>query len=242
MSDDELAKQLPNLISKLNSNGNDNNKGSGSSSSGNSSQKSGQGSPKTQESSNIQGEKDKKLISEVRDANSDTTFRLKLGGFTSGRSSRKGSSCSTPVGSSLRTEMDYPSPNFIRPNLSQCPGVSVDENSKLTIRLHYNPVMDEWLSLTEEVVNPRARDDSDVIFDLLKEETTDNNDELIKVAQFFQVQFFNFGIFQQFLSNKTDISGNTVDRRNWTIFGIFNELWSPQNVNVARFARNVELE
>ena len=170
MSDDELAKQLPNLISKLNSNGNDNNKGSGSSSSGNSSQKSGQGSPKTQESSNIQGEKDKKLISEVRDANSDTTFRLKLGGFTSGRSSRKGSSCSTPVGSSLRTEMDYPSPNFIRPNLSQCPGVSVDENSKLTIRLHYNPVMDEWLSLTEEVVNPRARDDSDVIFDLLKEE------------------------------------------------------------------------
>ena len=99
-------------------------------------------------------------------------------------------SCSTPVGSSLRTEMDYPSPNFIRPNLSQCPGVSVDENSKLTIRLHYNPVMDEWLSLTEEVVNPRARDDSDVIFDLLKEETTDNNDELIKVAQFFQVQFF----------------------------------------------------
>ena len=231
MSDDELAKQLPNLISKLNSNGNDNNKGSGSSSSGNSSQKSGQGSPKTQESSNIQGEKDKKLISEVRDANSDTTFRLKLGGFTSGRSSRKGSSCSTPVGSSLRTEMDYPSPNFIRPNLSQCPGVSVDENSKLTIRLHYNPVMDEWLSLTEEVVNPRARDDSDVIFDLLKEETTDNNDELIKVAQFFQVQFFNFGIFQQFLSNKTDISGNTVDRSNWTIFGIFNELLSPQNVN-----------
>ena len=98
-----------------------------------------------------------------------------------------GSSCSTPVGSSLRTEMDYPSPNFIRPNLSQCPGVSVDENSKLTIRLHYNPVMDEWLSLTEEVVNPRARDDSDVIFDLLKDEATDNNDELIKVAQFFQV-------------------------------------------------------
>lgn len=63
----------------------------------------------------------------------------------------------------------------------------MDENSKLTIRLHYNPVMDEWLSLTEEVVNPRARDDSDVIFDLLKDEATDNNDELIKVAQFFQV-------------------------------------------------------
>ena len=26
----------------------------------------------------------------------------------------------------------------------------------------------------------------------------------------------------------------------WTIFGIFNELLSTQNVNVARFARNVE--
>jgi hypothetical protein len=24
-------------------------------------------------------------------------------------------------------------------------GVSVDDNSKLTIRLHYNPVMDEWV-------------------------------------------------------------------------------------------------
>ena len=47
---------------------------------------------------------------------------------------RKGSSCSTPV-SAMRTEMEYPSPNFIRPNgLSQCPGVSVDESSKLTIR------------------------------------------------------------------------------------------------------------
>ena len=169
---------------------------SGNSSSGNSSQKSGQGSPKTAETA--QNEKERK-ISEVRDANSDTTFRLKLGGFTSGRSSRKGSSCSTPVGSSLRTEMDYPSPNFIRPNLSQCQGVSVDENSKLTIRLHYNPVMDEWLSLTEEVVNPRARDDSDVIFDLLKEEGTDNNDELIKVSQFFQVcqkLIFQMYIFQ----------------------------------------------
>ena len=27
---------------------------------------------------------------------------------------------------------------------------------------------------------------------------------------------------------------------NWTILGIFNELLSTQNVNVARFARNVE--
>lgn len=51
---------------------------------------------------------------------------------------RKGSSCSTPV-SQLRTEMDYPSPNFIRPQLAKCDDVSVDENPKLTVRLHYNP-------------------------------------------------------------------------------------------------------
>ena len=30
--------------------------------------------------------------------------------------------------------------------------------------------------------------------------------------------------------------------RNWTIFGIFNELLSTKNVNVARFARNVECD
>jgi len=64
LSEDELAKQLPNLISKLNNGNNqDNNaKGSGSSSSGDSSQKSGQGSPKASgEPSNSQAEKDKKI-------------------------------------------------------------------------------------------------------------------------------------------------------------------------------------
>ena len=45
---------------------------------------------------------------------------------------------------------------------------------------------------------------------------------------------------------KNDLSGNTVRTQafgfqnspNWTIFGIFNELLTTQNVNVARFARN----
>ena len=113
--------------------------------------------------------------------------RLKLGGF-SGRSSRKGSSCSTPV-SAMRTEMEYPSPNFIRPNLSQCPGVSVDESSKLTIRLHYNPVMDEWLSLSDEVVEPNKSDDSDILFDLHKVDgpgTTEDNEEIIKIGPFLE--------------------------------------------------------
>ena len=57
--------------------------------------------------------------------------------------------------------MDYPSPNFIRPQQfsSKCHEVQVDEASKLTVRLHYNPVMDEWLSLTEEVA-PKQLEDS----------------------------------------------------------------------------------
>lgn len=107
-----------------------------------------------------------------------------MGGF-SGRSSRKGSSCSTPV-SAMRTEMEYPSPNFIRPNLSQCPGVSVDESTKLTIRLHYNPVMDEWLSLSDEIIEPRKGDESDILFDLLKEELEEVDVEVIKIGAFLE--------------------------------------------------------
>ena len=46
------------------------------------------------------------------------------------------------------------------------------------------------------------------------------------------------------------MSGNTVwpqtsdfqKLAKWTIFGIFNELLATQNVNVARFARNVEYD
>ena len=51
-----------------------------------------------------------------------------------------------------------------------------------------------------------------------------------------------------FVLIKTDLSGNTIwpqalgfqKLAKLTIFGIFNELLSTQNVNVARFARNVE--
>ena len=58
----------------------------------------------------------------------------------------------------------------------------------------------------------------------------------------FRFQNFNF------CPTKTDLSGNTVwpqassfqNSPKWTIFGIFNELLSTHNVNVARFARNVE--
>lgn len=63
-----------------------------------------------------------------------------------------GSSCSTPISGSSggRGEMDYPSPNFVRPSLVNLEdnnlGVSIDEGQRLTIRLHYNPVMDEWVT------------------------------------------------------------------------------------------------
>ena len=85
--------------------------------------------------------------------------------------------------------MEYPSPNFIRPNLSQCPGVSVDEASKLTIRLYYNPVMDEWLSLSDEVVEPCKSSESDILFDLHKVDgpgTTQDNEEIIKIGPFLE--------------------------------------------------------
>ena len=54
--------------------------------------------------------------------------------------------------------------------------------------------------------------------------------------------------FTIFCTIKSDLSGNTVwpqasgfqKLAKLTIFGIFNELLSTQNENVARFARNVE--
>ena len=67
---------------------------------------------------------------------SDSGVRMKLGGF-SGRSSRKGSSCSTPtisgggISSSMgggRGEVDYPSPNFVRPSLVNVEDVPVQVN------------------------------------------------------------------------------------------------------------------
>jgi hypothetical protein len=46
--------------------------------------------------------------------------------------------------------VDYPSANFVRPSLvnpedASCQGVSIDMGERLEIRLHYNPVMDEWV-------------------------------------------------------------------------------------------------
>ena len=58
-------------------------------------------------------------------------------------------------------------------------------------RLHYNPVMDEWLSLTEEV-EPRQDDDGDILFDLHKIDgpgTYDDNEEILKVGSFLEVSF-----------------------------------------------------
>ena len=56
----------------------------------------------------------------------------------------------------------------------------------------------------------------------------------------------NFGIFTNFWRIKIDLSGNTVGPKasilKLTIFGIFNELLSTQNVNVACFARNIECD
>ena len=46
--------------------------------------------------------------------------------------------------------------------------------------------------------------------------------------------------FTNFYPLKSDMSGNNSPK--WTIFGIFNELMSTQNVNVAHFARNVDCD
>ena len=62
-------------------------------------------------------------------------------------------------------------------------------------------------------------------------------------------EILDFGIFQQFfVLRKLTCLVTLFDRKlqvfknspKWTIFGIFNEFLSTQNVNVARFARNVE--
>ena len=77
---------------------------------------------------------------------------------------RKGSNCSTPISATVRSEYDYPSTNFVRTprsdlahaNVAQksqdfadgmglSSQVSLEEGARLQIRLHYNPVMDEWV-------------------------------------------------------------------------------------------------
>lgn len=76
---------------------------------------------------------------------------------------RKGSNCSTPISATVRSEYDYPSTNFVRTPRSELAHVvaqknqaladgmglssqvSLEEGARLQIRLHYNPVMDEWV-------------------------------------------------------------------------------------------------
>ena len=76
---------------------------------------------------------------------------------------RKGSNCSTPISATVRSEYDYPSTNFVRTPRSDLAHavaqksqdfadgmglssqVSLEEGARLQIRLHYNPVMDEWV-------------------------------------------------------------------------------------------------
>ena len=76
---------------------------------------------------------------------------------------RKGSNCSTPISATVRSEYDYPSTNFVRTPRSELANIvaqknqalatgmglpsqiSMEEGARLQIRLHYNPVMDEWV-------------------------------------------------------------------------------------------------
>jgi len=74
---------------------------------------------------------------------------------------RKGSNCSTPISATVRSEYDYPSSNFVRTprgdsgfaqrnhafeaGIGLDSQVSMEEGARLQIRLHYNPVMDEWV-------------------------------------------------------------------------------------------------
>ena len=65
-----------------------------------------------------------------------------------------------------------------------------------------------------------------------------------------KMSYLNFSILvlavgTNFFPIKIDLSGNTVwpsfkSLPNWTIFGIFNEFLTTQNVNIARFACNAE--
>ena len=67
-----------------------------------------------------------------------------------------------------------------------------------------------------------------------------------KITQNVAFESLYFGIFVLFL--KLTCLVTLFDRKlqvfknspKWTIFGIFNQLLSTQNVNLARFARNVE--
>jgi len=115
-----------------------------------------------------------------------SSFRLQLGGILpparpgsgSGLISRKDSGCSTPlsVSSSLRAEhLQYQCANFVQ---CKTPGTNladIEDSSKMTIVCHYNPIMDEYVSLTDELENvdkamTAEENDIDCLFDLCKED------------------------------------------------------------------------
>jgi len=121
-----------------------------------------------------------------------TSFRLQLGGLLAGHTkpipgsgliSRKDSGCSTPLSlsSSFRAEhLEYPCANFVQ---CKTPGLSrvasdledIEDASKMTIICHYNPIMDEYVSLTDELESPNNKlsaeaDEIDCLFELCKED------------------------------------------------------------------------
>ena len=72
--------------------------------------------------------------------------------------------------------------------------------------------------------------------------------QCFEITQNVAFEFLPFS--NNFCPFKIDLSGNTVlpqpsgfqKSPKLTIFGIFNELLSTQNVNVARFARNIKCD
>ena len=70
-----------------------------------------------------------------------------------------------------------------------------------------------------------------------------NQPQCLKINQNVAFEFSNFGIFHQKVTCLVSLFDSKLllfkNSPKWTIFGIFNELLSTQNVNVARFARNV---
>ena len=130
-------------------------------------------------------------------SSSSSEIKLKLESF-SGRSSRKDSGCATPISSARITDtgsgsgIDYPSPNFVRRQDENGVNNGNDDDDtkeeKLTIRLHYNPVMDEWVSLTDESIHPRDSKDIDILFDLHKKIDTVNEQdvEMIQIRPFLK--------------------------------------------------------
>jgi len=142
-----------------------------------------------------------------------SSFRLQLGGLVShpyrpgsGRysasQSRKDSGCSTPqLGSlSARSEhLEYPCANFVQTPIDSKRSSSVlccndcdNDLEKMTIKCHYNPIMDEYLSLTDggkETNNdlPKStEEDIRCLFELCKEDDIFSRQPVIDMGKFLQ--------------------------------------------------------